>query len=414
MKIFIPTTLQEIASHLSKPIYMVGGFVRNSIIFGYKDDTDMDICGALTPDEIALELSNVAEIKEINPRIGTVLIKYKDSEFEYTTFRQDSYPIGGQHRPNEVIFVRDIESDVKRRDFTVNALYAEVLSGEVKDIVNGLDDIKNKIIRTVRTPLETFSEDGLRLLRLVRFACELGFDIEEETERGAKQSAEQLLYISGERKREELNKILSSDFKYSLSGKPSYGFKLMSKLEFWRNINFFEPCWKDMETKEKEYDFEIIDKVPKSIRLEVFSILVCGKENLNSVENVFGQYGLRYPKNVVKSIHTAIEFVSNPPKNEYLMQLIAKNRHYVQSLEELSKAYNLGLNVLELYEEMMKLSLPFEAKDLNITDNDFINFGVKNKQRGHALNEILLESYRQKRNLTLEEKQNILLKYKGE
>lgn len=409
MKIFIPTTLQELASHLSKPIYLVGGFVRNNILFGYQDDTDMDICGALTPDEIVCELSGIAEIKAVNPRIGTVLIKYKDGEFEYTTFRQDSYPVGGQHQPSEVVFVKDLSADVKRRDFTVNAVYAEVTTGEVIDLVSGLDDMKNKLIRTVRKPLETFSEDGLRLLRLVRFACELGFEIEAETERGAKESADQLLDISGERKREELNKIINSDLKYSVSGKPSYGLNLMAKLGLWRNVNVFEPILQAMEQKTSEYEF--LDKVSKMIRLEVFAIILCGKEDFITTERVFGQCGLRYPKSIVKNIHTAIDFVNNPRANEDLMMFIAKNRHYVQSLDELSRAYGMGLNISGLYNEMINEGLPFEAKDLNITDDDFIRNGVKNKQRGLALNEILLETYRQKRNLEPNEKQAILSKY---
>lgn len=410
MKIAIPTTLKELAKNLSAPIYMVGGFVRNSILFGIQDDTDMDVCGPLTPDEIVAELEGIAEIREVNPRIGTVLIKYKDSFFEYTTFRQDSYPIGGQHRPQEVTFVKSMASDVKRRDFTVNAVYVEALTGEVIDLVSGVDDMMKKQLKTVRSPLETFSEDGLRLLRLVRFACELGFDIEEETESGARESATQLLDISGERKREEFRRILYSDFKYSVSGKPSLGMKLLTKLNLWENVNFYEPCVKEGRKKDKE--FELLDKVPKEIRLEVFAITLCGKENAKTIDGVFGQDGFRHPKTIVKNLLTAIDFVREERDEIGMMLFIAKNRHYVESLDELSKVYQMGWDIKGLYAEMQEKNLPFETKELGITDNDFIGFGVKNKERGKALDEILFETYRQKRILTLEEKQAILAKHR--
>lgn len=410
MKIKVPTTLQELAKHLSKPIYLVGGFVRNSILFGGKDDTDIDICGQLTPEEINEELKGIAETRDVNPRIGTVLILYEGNSYEYTTFRFDSYPIGGQHCPSEVTFVKDLAVDVKRRDFTVNAIYAEILSGEVVDIVGGISDIKNKLIRTVRSPMETFSEDGLRLLRLVRFACELGFDIEQSTWVGAKNSRNQLLDISGERKREELNKILNSDFKYSISGKPSYGLKLMSQLGLWENINVFEQCMKAMDDKQSEFD--ILDNVPKSIRLEVLAYLVAGSHPDDTAERVFGIYGLRYPKNIVKNIRTAIDFVNSNLNGAELMFFIAKNRHYVESLDALSKVYCKGVEVLQIYNEMVENNLPFEVKELNIEEDDFKKFNVKAKSRGKALNEIMLETYRQKRVLTEADKQLILTKFK--
>ena len=409
MKISIPTTLKELAANLSAPIYMVGGFVRNSILFGIQDDTDMDICGPLTPYEMVAELEGVAEIREVNPRIGTVLIKYKENFFEYTTFRQDSYPIGGQHRPQEVTFVKSMASDVKRRDFTVNAVYAEVLTGEVIDLVSGVDDMKNRLLRTVRSPLETFSEDGLRLLRLVRFACELGFDIEEETERGARESATQLLDISGERKREEFRKILNSDFKYHISGKPSRGMKLLTKLNLWENLNFYQPCLK--EGAKKDSEFELLDKVPKNVRLEVFAITLCEKETAKTIESVFGQDGFRHPKSVVKNLLAAVDFVRNPRDEQELMTFISKNRNLVETFDELSEIYHMGWDIKSLHAEMVAKNLPFEVKELGISDNDFIKFKVKNKERGKALDEILSETYRQKRNLTLDEKQKILMKH---
>lgn len=174
-------------------------------------------------------------------------------------------------------------------------------------------------------------------------------------------------------------------------------------------MNFFEPAWKKGAEKNKE--FEVLDKAPKSIRLETFAITLLGSPNEKTIDKMFGQFGLRYPKNIVKDIHTAISFVREERDDVELMRFIAKNRNYVESLYELSKIYKVGQNVKELYDEMRKKELPFEYKDLGITDKDFIAYNVKNQNRGKALNDMIIETYRQRRNLQTSEKREILLRY---
>jgi tRNA nucleotidyltransferase (CCA-adding enzyme) len=154
-----------------------------------------------------IEYGTVQIMKE-DPDLGSVGI-------EHTTFRGDTYREGGAHKPARVEFAGRLEEDAFRRDFTVNALYLDLLTGEITDPAGGLSDIKNKLIRaTSKDPREIMRSDGLRILRMVRFAAELRFAVEKNTLQAAKESIEGLKDISSERVRDELNKILLSDVRY--------------------------------------------------------------------------------------------------------------------------------------------------------------------------------------------------------
>lgn len=221
------------------PLYAVGGLVRNSLL-GYPL-SDTDVCGPARPEELrdilagepfaiiekALDFGTV----EIHSRIpGEKLIA------EYTTFRKDQYGQSGQHRPEVVCFTDSLEEDAFRRDFSVNALYYDLQREKLYDPTGGLQDLKNKRIRTTsQNPDRILQDDGLRILRLVRFACELGFHIEEESFASGKRNAALLADIAKERIWQELKKILMSDVRYdakALDNKAAHyrGIKLMQEL----------------------------------------------------------------------------------------------------------------------------------------------------------------------------------------
>lgn len=411
MKIAVPEPLKELAKRLSQPIYIVGGFVRNSILFGSQNSTDIDICGVLTPDQLKSELLGVAKVKDVNPRIGTVLVISSGEEYEYTTFRRDSYPIGGVHTPATVEFVTDMKYDVLRRDFTVNALYCNVSTGEVIDLCGGLSDIEDHKLRTVRRPLETFSEDGLRLLRLVRFACELCFDIEEETAKGARESATQLVDISGERKREELNRILVSDQKYKTTPNVYYGIKLMAELDLWKNFLPFDA----IKTIDKHIeDFKILDNVDYRIRLEVFATNLVKYYGENAIKQIFAQDGLVYANVDIDKITCAYTLAQTQMDEIELMLFLVKNRWYRQELALLSDNLKLGIDIESIYELIKNNGLPLRPKDLDISKSDFDEYGVKFESRGLALGAMIRKSYSLKRSLTRKEKLQILKEYGGE
>ena len=197
-------------------LYVVGGHVRNTLLGLPVSDTD--ITSALTPGEV-LALCNDAGLKTFPKGIdfGMVEIHIGDKKYEHTTFRSDTYAEGGAHRPESVAFSESPFADAFRRDFSVNALYAEVPSGNIVDPTGGLEDIKKRLIRTTTPDPELIlRDDGLRILRLCRFAAELGFDIEEKTFAAAKECAGLLADVSHERIRDELVKILMADVKYGL------------------------------------------------------------------------------------------------------------------------------------------------------------------------------------------------------
>ncbi len=202
-------------------LFVVGGHVRNTLLGLPLSDTD--VTSALRPEEIEA-LCGEAGIKTVpkGAAFGMVEVHMGGISFEHTTFRSDVYAEGGAHRPAKVSYSDSPYEDAFRRDFTVNALYASVPAGEVIDPTGGLRDIEACLIRTTAEDPETIlRDDGLRIMRLCRFAAELGFDIEEKTFAAAKKCALLLRDISAERIRDELQKILLADVKYGLPAQES-------------------------------------------------------------------------------------------------------------------------------------------------------------------------------------------------
>ncbi|MBQ0001050.1 MAG: CCA tRNA nucleotidyltransferase [Clostridiales bacterium] len=183
--------------------YAVGGCVRDSILG--RNPYDWDITTSALPEQV----------KEIFPRTvdtglqhGTVTVMMEHEGFEVTTYRVDGEYEDGRH-PKDVTFTASLEEDLKRRDFTINAMAYHPETGLV-DLFHGVEDLEQKIIRCVGDPLERFTEDALRIMRAVRFSAQLGFTIEENTYKALSVLAPNLKQISAERIRTELEKILVS------------------------------------------------------------------------------------------------------------------------------------------------------------------------------------------------------------
>jgi len=181
--------------------YFVGGSVRDALLD--KPIHDVDIATSAYP----------AEIKQIFPRTidvgiehGTVLALVDDEQYEITTFRAES-TYQDFRRPDEVTFVRSLKEDLKRRDFTINALALEE-NGEIIDLFDGLEDLSKKVIRAVGNPRERFHEDALRMMRALRFASQLDFAIERETLDAIETYHPLLAKISVERITIEFTKLL--------------------------------------------------------------------------------------------------------------------------------------------------------------------------------------------------------------
>lgn len=183
--------------------YLAGGCVRDQL--RGVPPKDFDIATSARPEQIQ---SLFAKTIPVGVAFGVVLVIEEGMPFEIATFRREGVYQDGRH-PTEVAFT-SVEEDARRRDFTVNGLYLDVRTQKVLDFVGGEADLGKKILRTIGDPTSRFLEDHLRLLRAVRFAVQLGFEIEDGTWKILCQHAEKIQSVSMERIREELSKILTS------------------------------------------------------------------------------------------------------------------------------------------------------------------------------------------------------------
>jgi poly(A) polymerase len=230
MKFEIQTKEEEIFELLRKtvneigyPSYVIGGFVRDRLLGRSTHGKDLDIVCVGSGIKLAEKLaSNILPQPKVATyaRFGTAAIHIKGWELEFVGARRESYNPDSR---KPVVEDGSLEDDQNRRDFTINALAIALNEdnfGELIDPFNGIQDMKDKIIRTPLDPHITFSDDPLRMMRAIRFATQLGFKIEEKTFQAIKESKERINIISQERISTELNKIIGSP-------KPSVGFLLL-------------------------------------------------------------------------------------------------------------------------------------------------------------------------------------------
>ena len=217
----IPDNLKKVGNIFNDhgfTVYLVGGAVRDMLMG--KDVHDYDLATNARPEQV---MSVFKKVIPTGIQHGTVTIHIFGMELETTTFRTEADYSDGRH-PDKVEYAGTIEEDLSRRDFTMNAIAADLKTGKIKAPFNGIKDIKRKIIRTVGNPLERFGEDGLRPVRAVRFAGQLGFTIEKETLAAISNPSvvSKIKSISIERFHDEFCKMMKSQ-------KPSVSLKLLEE-----------------------------------------------------------------------------------------------------------------------------------------------------------------------------------------
>lgn len=219
------------AKELNVPCYLIGGFVRDKILGRPTKDADIACVGD------GLELATaVAKRFKSHPKVsyfknyGTAHFKTADGfDLEFVGARKESY---SPHSRNPDVLPGSLEDDQNRRDFTINALAISLNSkdyGSLIDPFNGMDDLRQQLIKTPLDPLQTFSDDPLRMMRAIRFAAQLKFHIHPKTFHSIKENASRIKIVSQERITDELNKII-------LSEKPSIGFTLLFDSGLLQNI----------------------------------------------------------------------------------------------------------------------------------------------------------------------------------
>jgi len=216
--------ISQASAELNGESYVIGGFVRD-LILNRDSKKDIDIVAVGSGIELALKVSELLPRKpkvQVFKTYGTAMLRFEDTEIEFVGARKESYQLESR---NPVVEDGTLEDDQNRRDFTINALALSLNKhtfGTLSDPFNGLEDMKNKCIKTPLDPDITYSDDPLRMMRAIRFANQLDFKIDENSLQSISENKERIRIISGERIVEELNKILSTD-------KPSTGFLLLYK-----------------------------------------------------------------------------------------------------------------------------------------------------------------------------------------
>jgi len=243
-KIF--STLSTVVTEENVDAYVIGGWVRDCLLKREHSDKDIDIVVIGSGIEIARRAA-----KRINPRtkvtvfknFGTAMFRTQGYDIEFVGARKESYSRGSR---KPVVEDGTLADDQNRRDFTINALAISIRKetfGKLLDPFGGLEDLKNKIIRTPLDPDRTFSDDPLRMMRAIRFACQLGFEIEAATFSSIRENRERISIVSHERIITELNKIIMCE-------KPSSGFNLLDSTGLLKLIFPELDSMKGVETRE--------------------------------------------------------------------------------------------------------------------------------------------------------------------
>ena len=429
MKISIPETLQPLAEAFAKEnteVFAVGGLVRNALL--NLPPSDLDVCSRLSPQEIVERMpKHGIRVIEKAAEMGTVELHFAGSIVEHTTFRREAYAEGGEHRPRMVAFGESLADDAWRRDFSVNALYANLLTGEVIDPTGGIPDLEQQIIRTTSAdPDDIMRSDALRVLRLVRFACELGFAINESTWQAAKRNAPKLADIAQERRRQEFVKILLTDARYPQLGRdelrsPMRGLRLLDELDVWDYLVPEFNLARGMEQRPDhhrydvlEHSFRVCAAAPATEKLRLAGLLHdvgkpdCKRETgVQYAHDKFGERiskrvlsDLRFPTKTITEVSQLVEGhmydIQHMAKTSTLRVKFAKwgrERTRDQILLREADVRGCGYDVdyvaedwRALYETMLHDGTPFSERELAISGQQLME--ASGLPEGKALGEL--------------------------
>lgn len=381
----LPSSVEYVLSKLKEngyQAYVVGGAVRDFLMGKTPHDYD------LTSDALPSQISDVFKDfyqEHSGEKHGTIRVIVDHKPIEITTFRCDE-GYTDYRRPDNVEFVKDVYIDSKRRDFSINAFY--YFEGHIYDFHEGLEDLNNKVIKTIGNPSTRFHEDALRILRAIRFSAKLGYEIESKTKTALLDCKEELNLIAKERILTELKEISSTS-------------------NFFRNIKEYFPIFKLI--------IPCLGKIGNSIDdIYNFDTKSCGDYiaslsalfSLREINNDFMPWRLfiKMDNESINAIKTLIKLkdinFNNSFDDDYINGLILLSKpvdinvfkNYLINLYNLKRFKNDDIDsVLNRVDILSEGNTPYSLKDLEIDGNDLLKLGIeKNQYFKEILNEVLL------------------------
>lgn len=381
----LPSSVEYVLSKLKEneyQAYVVGGAVRDFLMGKTPHDYD------LTSDALPSQISDVFKDfyqEHSGEKHGTIRVIVDHKPIEITTFRCDE-GYTDYRRPDNVEFVKDVYIDSKRRDFSINAFYYS--EGHIYDFHEGLEDLNNKVIKTIGNPSTRFHEDALRILRAIRFSAKLGYEIESKTKTALLDCKEELNLIAKERILIELKEISSTS-------------------NFFRNVKEYFPIFKLI--------IPCLDKIGNSIDdIYNFDIKSYGDYiaslsalfSLREINNDFMPWRLfiKMDNESINAIKTLIKLkdinFNNSFDDDYINGLILLSKpvdinvfkNYLINLYNLKRFKNDDIDsILNRVDILSEGNTPYSLKDLEIDGNDLLKLGIeRNQYFKEILNEVLL------------------------
>ena len=421
----INDTIKQFASVFKKngfSLYIVGGAVRDYLL-KIKNE-DYDFATDATPENV------IAIFRSTIPtgiKHGTVTVLFKGYSFEVTTFRSEADYLDGR-RPEKVEFIRSLDEDLKRRDFTINALAADATTGLIIDKHNGIKDLKKRTIKAIGIAQERFEEDGLRIMRACRFASKLDFEVEENTLLAMKEKCENIKNVSNERIKDELFKLLKGKaplkglklldscsvldiilpeitalkeieqggfhkndvFKHTLlavQAAAKYDYPLYVRLAaLFHDLGKATTQELDLNRKslytDTSFSFYNHENISYSLTKKILTRLKASNQTIDNVSNLVKNHMFHYTSDwtdgAVKRFINRVgyENITNLFKLRMCDQEAIFNKASWQSVQELE----------DRIEEIMKKKEALTIKDLKINGRDLINLGI---EKGPLFSKIL-------------------------
>lgn len=419
MQLVIPEKVEMIINELENAgfeAYAVGGCVRDCLL--KREPNDWDITTSARPEEVKMLFRRTIDT---GLQHGTVTVMMDKEGFEVTTYRVDGEYEDGRH-PKEVTFTASLEEDLKRRDFTINAMAYNPTTGIV-DLFGGMEDIENKIVRCVGNPIERFTEDALRIMRAVRFSAQLGFKIEENTLNALSLIAPNLKKVSAERIQTELIKLLESpnpdylriayiteitkeflpEFDACMVTEQnnihhcySVGEHILHSLKYVRNTKALritmllhdigKPAVK--RTDEKNVDhFKTHSEVGQKMAHNILRRLKFDNETIKTVTTLIKWHDER-----IKPDAREIRYAINAIGEEYFSLLLEVQYADTMAQSEYKREEKLCRikMVKEIFNEILEKKQCTSLKNLAVTGKDLIEHGMKpGKEVGEVLSQLL-------------------------